>query len=214
MFPGADNGTIYRLRITQSWSKEDIIDYLLSTAASTDDLGSVESILSHHARNVMGTEDEHFLKTNRSCIWNKAKAFYKCALHNNSIMQRPIMVQFSGEEGVDAGALRNDFFEEALRQGNKHFFEGEDTRRVPRYHWGADVNLQIVGAMIAHSVIQRGPGFPCIHPALVNYMITKEVNMEALTPEMLPVKTDIPKDASTIDVIELIEKVWYIIVII
>ena len=78
--------------------------------------------------------------------------------------------ELRSEEGVNVGALRNDFFEEALIQANKHYFEGEDTRRVPRYHWGADVDLEFV---VAHSYLQRGPGFPCIRPTLVNYILTK-----------------------------------------
>ena len=36
------------------------------------------------------------------------------------------MVEFSGEEGVDAGALKNDFYEECLRQADKQFFQGKE----------------------------------------------------------------------------------------
>ena len=65
----------------------------------------------------------------------------------------------------------------------------------------------MLGAMVAHSILQRSPGFKCIHPALVEYMITKKANTEQLNEDMLPVKGDIARDASTQDVLELIEAV-------
>ena len=42
---------------------------------------------------------------------------------------------------------------------------------------------------------------------IVEYMITKKANTEQLNEDMLPVKGDIPRDASTQDLLELIEAV-------
>ena len=42
----------------------------------------------------------------------------------------------------------------------------DEKRRLPCYHWGIETEMEMVGAMVAHSILQRGPGFKCIHPAL------------------------------------------------
>lgn len=58
------------------------------------------------------------------------------------------------------------------------------------------------------SVTLLSQDFPCIHPALFHYLLTKDVDIESLNGSaMLPVIGDIPRDASTADLIELIEKV-------
>ena len=45
---------------------------------------------------------------------------------------------------------------------------------------------------------------------IVEYMITKKANTEQLNEDMLPVKGDIPRDASTQDLLELIRSGIYI----
>ena len=59
------------------------------------------------------------------------------------MLNKSLITEFSGEDGVDAGALRNDFFEEALRQADGKFFKGQK-RKIPTYHWGSDEDLEIV----------------------------------------------------------------------
>ena len=61
--------------------------------------------------------------------------------------------------------------------------------------------------MIAHSVLQGGPGFPCIHPAVYYLMVSGNSHLGELSTADLPTAADIPRDASTIDILELIGKV-------
>ena len=62
--------------------------------------------------------------------------------------------------------------------------------------------------MIAHSLLQRGPGFPYLYPGLVHYPLTRNVAIESLNDSsILPVKDDIPMNVSTMDLIDLIDKV-------
>ena len=69
---------------------------------------------------MINTSDKLLVKVNRAVIFTEALALYKSAKHESSNLRKSIIIiEFSGEEGVDAGALRNDFFEEALRQANK-----------------------------------------------------------------------------------------------
>ena len=148
--------------------------------------------------------DELYITVNHACIWNKAKSVYKGAVHDESILHKYVTIEFCGEEGVDAGALRNDFFEETLRQANDSYFEGQDERRIPKCHCGAETELEMVGCMTGHSVLQRGPGLPCLHPALVHYMLTKEVDFESnsVNESILPTKDDIPMNARAAKVSE------------
>ena len=54
----------------------------------------------------------------------------------------------------------------------------------------------------------RGPRMPCLHPGLVHYLQTKNVAIESLNDSsILPIKDDIPLNASTSDLINLIDKV-------
>ena len=115
------------------------------------------------------TSDELIVKVNRAVIFTKALALYKGARHDPSTLKKSIIIEFSGEDRVDTGALRNDFFKEALRQADIKLFEGQPGRRVSR-HCGSEESLEIIGCMIVHSLLQRGLGFPCIHPGLVHYL--------------------------------------------
>ena len=58
---------------------------------------------------------------NRSCIWQKACVWYKVALVDSSRLKN-LMIEFSGEAGLDAGALRNEFLTTVLQEMNVHFF--------------------------------------------------------------------------------------------
>lgn len=60
------------------------------------------------------------IKTNGSCIWNKARVLYKRAITTSpSILKSQVMVEFCGEEGADAGALKLQFFEKVLQHVNE-----------------------------------------------------------------------------------------------
>ena len=56
-------------------------------------------------------------------------SFYKGAISKPQKLRRPLVVNFvnTGEIGSDAGALRKEFFEDAIREVNDRLFEGEDT---------------------------------------------------------------------------------------
>ena len=120
MFSNVNVNTIRSMKVTQGMSSVEIVDCLLEKEPH-----SLCTILDAHARSVMG-RDELYITVNRACIWNKAKSVYKGAVHDESILHKYVTIEFCGEEGVDAGALRNDFFEETLRQANDAYFEGQD----------------------------------------------------------------------------------------
>ena len=92
---------------------------------------------------------------------------------------------------------------------DEEWFEGADTRRIPRCHWGCENELLMAGCIMAHSILLGGSGFPCIHPAIFCMMTSGDmrVNLSDLQTDELPLAEDIPRDASTIDLLEMISKV-------
>ena len=109
-----------------------------------------------------------------------------------------------GEEGVDAGALQNDFFESVLKHLNDKLFEGTEFRRVPKKDWALEHWFEMAGMIISHSLIQRGPGFPCMCPAVYNYMVYRSKDRAM---QELPLKEDITLSMATAGLFTLIEQV-------
>lgn len=208
MFPGVPPGTIRHLRIDQSLSNNDVIDILVSQQEKAKQL-TLPALLAHHSEEVIDFRDDYLLRTNRSSLWNKARVFYKRAITTSpSLLKKDLCIQFSGEEGTDAGALKFEFFEKVLQCVNDDWFEGADDKRMPRCHWGSESELEMAGAMMGHSILLGGPGFPCLHPTVFGVMANDSDDaLQAVCAENLPTVEDIPRDASTIDLLEMISKV-------
>ena len=103
-----------------------------------------------------------------------------------------------------SGALKNDFFEQLLARANNEYFEGPIDRRVPKKDWGMEHNMELTGIMIAHSITQGGPGFPFLCPPVVQFLLTLDRDAAI---NALPMVTDIPKNLSTIDLLDLLSEV-------
>ena len=67
----------------------------------------------------------------------------------------------------------------------------------------------MAGAIIAHSLLLGGPGFPCVHPAIFHVMVSEDLSLGSLPPQDLPAAEDIPRNAGTTDDCEMIEKVYF-----
>ena len=165
---------------------------------------NLSTVLSSHADKVLDRQREVSLRMTRACIWNKAKQFYKACLHNPSQLRKHLIIEFHGEEGVDEGALRNEFFGKTLICISDEMFEGPSNRLVPKCHWGSDGQIELAGAAIAHSVLLGGPGFPCLHPAMYSHLALAW-NEDSV--QDMPCAEDIPINCTTADLVSLIEEV-------
>lgn len=88
-------------------------------------------------------------------------------------LAKNLFVKFvgSGEMGIDVGALRNEFFSLCLDEAVKRLFLG-DVALIPRRGIGSKgIQFEVVGAMIAPSVLQGGPGFPFLAEWVVDYVL-------------------------------------------
>ena len=142
----------------------------------------------------------------RDRLWRQSLSCYKNSFHKPARLSQEFAVEFVGEEGIDAGALRNDLFEHLLKEihGDEWIFEGNTFRRIPKKDWNTEHLLEISEIMIAHSIVQGGPTFRCRCPAVYSYMVygSKDTALEEL-----PSAEDIPRNAATSGICALIEKV-------
>ena len=87
--------------------------------------------------------------------------FYKSTPKEH--LYRKLNVMFEGmEDAVDAGALSQEFFADLLRTINNNLFEGNANCRVPQYSWENVYLIKMAGVMVAYSLLQNGPGMPCL----------------------------------------------------
>ena len=187
-----ERDTIRHLRIEQKLNINQVIDVIVSQQEKSKP-PSLSALLVSHSQQIMDLGDEYLIRTNRSCIWNEARVFYKRAITTSpEMLRKPLMIEFSGEEGTDAGALLFEFFQAVLRKVDEECFEGSERRRMPRCHWGSAVELEMAGAMIAHSMLQGGPGLPCLHPVVFHSMVSEDLHLTSLEASELPTTDDIP----------------------
>ena len=100
-----------------------------------------------------------------------------------------ISVKFigSGEIGIDAGALRKEFFPLCCDEAAKRLFEG-DLGLIPRRGIGRKgMQFEVVGALIAHSVLQGGPSFPFQAEWVVSYILGENPSNLTISKEYITV---------------------------
>lgn len=84
------------------------------TPSLPSEVATAQQVISQHAKKVIDFDRDVHLFVAREDIWRSAKPFYKTALHSPSRLRQNLCVQFEGEEGIDAGALKIDFFEHKI----------------------------------------------------------------------------------------------------
>lgn len=106
-------------------------------------------------------------------------------------------VSFRGECGADMGGPSKEFFHVSLASLKKvdpvynfQLFTGEEGHLVPVY--GADVLssgcFQMVGKLLAHSILHGGDGLVGLAPPIIEYMVSGSVEEagKLVTPSDLP----------------------------
>lgn len=164
---------------------------------------SLRSLLTCHARKIMDLTSEYSISVNRSTpdsLWQAVMSFYKGSKTKSYKLKKELVIEFcgTGEVGADSGALRREFFEDAISQANLRLLEGDDTRRVLKKDWGMDLEYESFGTMVAHSLLLEGPGIPYLAPSMFQFLSGLDV---------YPVKEDIPLNAATHQLISFIDDV-------
>ncbi len=84
----------------------------------------LHDILTLHQEKVMNDYRVCEIEINRDQLWRQAMSFYKNSHHDSSRLKHQLHVEFMGEEGVDAGALRLEFFKCLLKEVDARLFQG------------------------------------------------------------------------------------------
>ena len=117
MFPAANLGRIEE--VITMYGVEDGVGILLEEAAADEShstlrlpkQSSLQAILFDHAHQIMDHSREISLKVAKNTIWQQSLTFYKELKATEERQHRDITVEFDGEEGADAGALKMTFFD-------------------------------------------------------------------------------------------------------
>eukprot|EP00112_Aurelia_sp_Birch-Aquarium-sp1_P024189 Seg752.11 transcript_id=Seg752.11/GoldUCD/mRNA.D3Y31 product="tRNA uracil-O 2-methyltransferase" protein_id=Seg752.11/GoldUCD/D3Y31 len=114
------------------------------------------------------------LEVDRTNFWQLAFAFYKKICDHS----RPFRVKFLGEEGIDAGGPRKEFFQllaNKIASIEVSLFEGNPSGLLPVMKGSALRlgHLKIAGKIIAHSIANGGVGFPFLAEPIYSYLVTE-----------------------------------------
>ena len=178
------NGTKTRDEITQALeSANGILDDAVSTLLELQENHEVEEISVASKIVPMDLTDallSFFSKVdpfedievtiNRQELWKDAQGFYKKALDKPVKLLRNFVVKIKNEDGVDAGAVRLEFWSLVLKEINERLFEGHLHERMPRRNCGNFILFKMCGSVIAHSLLNKGPAFPCLAPWVYQYL--------------------------------------------
>ena len=70
-----------------------------------------------------------------------------------SRLRKNLTIEFAGEAGLDARALRNEFFTMMLQEMNEKFFKGPEHRIVPKNEWELEEGIEMAGMITAQSLL-------------------------------------------------------------
>ena len=93
----------------------------------------------------------------------------------------PLRIAYRSQLAIDSGGVLRQFFSDLFEKIDEGklmvLFEGEIGRRVPTYrpHVVMSGLLEMVGKMIAHSLVQGGPGFPFLANPCYYYLVTGDI---------------------------------------
>lgn len=131
---------------------------------------STESVVGSLMANVK--TNDYSLTVDRDEVWRGAliHVFYKKALTNSDILRNNLTIAFKGEDGLDAGAIKAEFFEMLLKEIQQQLFEGSDWSMLPVKDSSKGLLFQLAGIIVSHSIVQGGPTFSALCPAVYFYL--------------------------------------------
>ena len=144
------------------------------------------------------------LVVDREYMWQRSLVFYKTTSHED--LYRLLSISFEGfEDAIDAGGIRIEFFGDLIRIIDNLLFEGKPGNRIPKHSWDKVYLLQMAGLMIAHSILQEGPGMPTLATYVYKFIVSgdKEKSVAAITSD------DLPNTPQNSDLTEFIKKVGF-----
>ena len=163
----------------------------------------IKSVLEDHFSSLSLSTDidaANCIVVRRKHIWNDTlRAFSRSSFD----CQKAVNIIFVGEEGADAGGPKREFFHLALEAlaNDGQIFQGPSDRRsfVHNIQAVASRKLFYAGMLVALSLANGGPGFPCLAKSVFSYLCY------GLGPKVQPEMEDLPD----IEIKEKLEKVTF-----
>ena len=135
---------------------------------------SIESLVEDFSSN-KDNDKSYTLCIDREELWRGALGFYKKALSDKTLLLKDLIIVFKGEEGLDAGAMKVEYFELLLTEIQQRLFEGSQSSKVPVRDSTKGFLLKLAGVIISHSILQGGPAFPLLSPAIYYQLVTDDL---------------------------------------
>lgn len=105
----------------------------------------------------------------------------------------PLRIWIRNQAAIDTGGVLrqfyNDVFASLARNDEMSLFQGEARRRLPLFKNEHVITglFEILGKMIAHSLVQQGPGFPYLAPVIYSYISTGDLQAALLKVSIIDV---------------------------
>lgn len=211
MFPRISKATIQDiLRNTKSI---DVAANILSEKSASENMSdmlqikcvdkdmSLKEIL-NQITSLASENDTITLEIERDNLWMESLRFYKRNLVNSQVMTKKLIIEFKGEDGLDGGAMKTEYFNLLLEEVKNRLFEGENNSLLPVKDITKAVLFKVAGMIIVHSLIAGvDTGFPVLAKPYFLHMCGRDTDslIESLN------KSHIPANATTENLIELIE---------
>ena len=121
-----------------------------------------------------------------------------------------VEVNFTGLTGeqssMDAGALSSEFFGALLKEASLRLLEGMENNLVPKRSGGNVTNFVVLGMLIRHSLLNRGPCLPVMAPWVYD-MISGKMPFDDVATKITKVMIPLNAASNTaIEVIDLLDK--------
>lgn len=138
----------------------------------------------------------------REGIWRCALSFYKTAQVNPQRLKKNLVIEFDGEQGLDGGALKKEFFSLLFKEVDWRMFEGSRDHRIPRKGCDNIGLFKLAGAMLSHSVMQNCPCLLQFPAWLFDLLVSGD---PSVVTETISIQ-DMPKTSATENLTSLIQK--------
>ena len=199
MFPDV-SATKLELIARMSTSLQEAVEEVCDTEGqeSPPKVLTISDILFKLQSKVKGSD--FTLAVKRDELWMGALRFYKIAIKETEKLWQPLAIIFQEEEGLGAGALKTELFELLSKEIQKRLFEGRDESKVPLRDSSKAFLLKLAGVAISHSIIQKGPVFGALSPAVYYHLAACDPDLVASQMG----KNDVPKNAGNLNIIHVL----------
>ena len=206
MFPDTPSTRLNAiLTVSSNW--EDAVDLLVNNEKPTE-YGLDEVLKKYQGEMIESGAPMQHLVVQRDDVWRDGVRFYKMTIANKEMLKRPLVVEFKGEEGVDGGALKVEFFSKFFDAICKRMFEQTPNEQflIPKRS-GANLQVfKIIGVAIGHSLAQGGPPFPYFPPWCFAIISGKEEEDVVSSIAKESFKDSIPQNEGTSNLLQFLNE--------